>query len=202
VTRHRAIFLLTALVAALVARAAVAMTVLPLDLPELTAGAGTIFVGRVTRVDPGVDERGIPAVWTTFAVEETLKGAPRPTLTLKQLGAPLGASGTPSVARGYPSVPRFAPGESVMLFVHPPSALGFASPVGLGQGAFRIRDDGGRRVVTNDVGNRNLDARTSGAASARVRGLPSPEAGDVPSSDDLPLDTLLTRVRALVDATP
>lgn len=201
-TRRRAIALLSALVAASVVRPAVAMTVLPLDLPALTAGAGTIFVGRVTRVDPGVDERGIAAVWTTFAVEQTLKGATGPTLTLKQLGAPLGASGTPNGARAFASVPRFTPGESVMLFVHAPSALGFASPVGLGQGAFRIRDHDGRRVVTNDVANRNLDSGASGAASALGRGLPSPGAADVPSSDDLPLDTFLTRVRALVDANP
>ena len=192
-TGRRAILLLTAL-AALVARSAVAMTVLPLDLPALTAGAGTIFVGRVTRVDTGVDERGIAAVWTTFAVDQTLKGAPGPTLTLKQLGTPLGAG-------AFPTVPRFAPGESVMLFVHAPSALGFASPVGLGQGAFRIRDRAGRRVVANDVANRNLDAGRSGTASARGRDLPSPGT-DVPSPPDLPLDTLVTRVRALVDATP
>jgi hypothetical protein len=202
VTRRRAILLLTALVAAFAARPAVAMTVLPLDLAALTAGAGTIFVGRVTRVDPGVDERGIAAVWTTFAVEQTLKGAAGPTLTLKQLGASFGASGTPNGARVFPNVPRFAPGESVMLFVHPPSALGFASPVGLGQGAFRIREHDGRRVVTNDVANRNLDAGASGAASARTRGLPSSEAAALPSSADVPLDALVTRVRALVDATP
>jgi len=195
VRRQRAILFLTALAATLVARPVVAMTVLPLDLPALTAGAGTIFVGRVTHVDPGVDERGIAAVWTTFAVEQTLKGAAGPTLTLKQLGAPLGAG-------AFPTVPRFAPGESVMLFVHAPSALGFASPVGLGQGAFRIRDHAGRRVVTNDVANRNLDADTRGAASARGRDLPLPGAADRPSPDDLPLDTLVTRVRALVNATP
>lgn len=189
-TLRRAILLLTALVAALVVRPAGAMTVLPLDLDALTAGAGTIFVGRVTRVDPGVDERGIAAVWTTFAVEQTLKGAAGPTLTLKQLGT----SGMPNGAGAYPNVPRFAPGESVMLFVHAPSALGFASPVGLGQGAFRIRDHDGRRVVTNDVANRNLDVGASGPAPTGARALAD--------TGDLPLDTLVARVRVLVDATP
>lgn len=193
-TRRRAIAAVTALVAALLAQTAGAMTVLPLDLPALTAGAGTIFVGRVTRVDAGIDERGIAAVWTTFVIEATLKGATGPTLTLKQLGAPLGASGTSGGVRPYPNSPRFAPGESVMLFVHAPSALGFASPVGLGQGAFRIRDRDGRRVVANDVANRNLDAVSSGRAADAARGTAP--------SEHLPLDTLVARVRALVDAHP
>lgn len=199
-TRRRTIVLLLALVLA-TARPAAAMTVLPLDLAELTAGAGTIFVGRVTRVDPGVDERGIAAVWTTFAVDDTLKGAPGPTLTLKQLGAPLGAGGGSTRAGAFPSVPRFVPGESVMLFVHPVSALGFASPVGLGQGTFRIREHDGRRVVANDVGNRNLDTGASGVAPGARREVP-PDAANAGAPTDLPLDTLVTRVRTLVDATP
>jgi hypothetical protein len=173
-----------ALTATLIAGRAAGMTVLPLDLAALTEGAGTIFVGRVARVDPGVDERGIAAVWTTFEVDEALKGDPGRTLIVKQLGAPFGR-GT-----GFPSVPRFAPGEPVMLFVHAPSALGFASPVGLGQGAFRIRERGGRRVVENDVAHRNLDVATP--AGARAAAAPSA---------DLPLDTLVARVRALVDGT-
>ncbi len=183
-TRPRALVAL-ALLAVLLARIADAMTVLPLDLAALTEGAGTIFVGRVTRVDPGVDERGIAAVWTTFAIEQALKGDPGRILTVKQLGTSLG----PRAA--LPSVPRFAPGESVLLFVHAPSTLGFASPVGLGQGTFRIREHDGRRVVVNDVANRNLDRAAPGAARRAV----DPSA-------DLPLDAFVARVRALVDATP
>lgn len=192
-TRRRPIVFLLALVLS-TARPAAAMTVLPLDLAELTAGAGTIFVGRVTRVDPGVDERGIAAVWTTFAVDDALKGAPGPTLTLKQLGAPLGAG-------VFPSVPRFVPGESVMLFVHPVSALGFASPVGLGQGTFRIREHDGRRVAANDVGNRNLDAGAPGVAPGAHRATP-PAVATAGAPADLPLDTLVARVRTLMDPTP
>lgn len=191
-TRRRTIVLLFALVC-WAPRPAAALTVRPLDLDELTNGAGTIFVGRVTRVDPGVDERGIAAVWTTFAVDDTLKGTAVPTVTLKQLGTPLGVG-------AFPSVPRFAPGEAVMLFVHPVSALGFASPVGLGQGTFRIHERDGRRVVANDVGNRNLDAAGAGAPAGARRAAPPDVAPGAPA--DLPLDTLVTRVRTLVGATP
>jgi len=176
-----------------IATRAAAMTVLPLDLGALTGGADRIFVGRVERVDTGRDGNGLPATWTTFTVIETMKGASGGHVVLKQLGATLGGSDAPVLP--HPGLPRYRPGESVVLFMQPDSTLGFTSPVGLGQGCFRVRDGDGVAVVENDVGNRNLapaanGARTRAAAAAPV--APAP----------LPLDELRARVRALVDATP
>jgi hypothetical protein len=179
------------LCAALTGRAA-AMSVLPLDLGRLTGDAGRIFVGRVERVDAGRDASGLPAVWTTFAVDETLKGAADARVTLKQLGATFGAGGRIAPQVG---LPRYAVGESVVLFVHPESPLGFTSPVGLGQGVFRIHEHDGQRVVENDVGNRNLTSDASGA-----RALATAPSGA--AAEPLPLDTLVGRVRALVAGIP
>jgi hypothetical protein len=177
----------------LLAPPARAMTILPLDLPALTQQAGRIFVGRVERVESGHDAHGLPVTWTTFAVEQTVKGPDGAHVTLKQLGASLG----PADARvlPHPGLPRYQPGESVVLFVHPESALGLTSPVGLGQGCFRIRDDHGAAVVENDVGNRNLG---TAALAARALGAPSAPAPDMTPAP-LPLETLLGRVRALVE---
>ena len=175
----------------LVPGAAAAMTVLPLDLPELTEQAARIFVGRVERVETGRDPNGLPATWTTFVVAEPLKGVTATHLTVKQLGARFGDATVPHAA-----LPRYRPGESVVLFVHPESALGFTSPVGLGQGCFRVRALAGASVVENDVGNRNL-----GTAAGAARTLGGPAAGaDLPAA--LPLATLVGRVRALVAAAP
>lgn len=173
------------LLALLAVGTAAAMSVLPLNLEELTARADTIFVGHVTRVDPGTDEQGIAAIWTTFAIDQSLKGAPGPSLTLKQLATPF--RGGP-----FPSTPRFVPGESVVLFVHAASALGFASPVGLGQGTFRIRERDGERVVENQLANGTIEVGITTAG--RTMSGPSP--------GPLPLDALLARVRALVASTP
>jgi hypothetical protein len=175
----------------LVARPAAAMTILPLDLPALTQQAARIFVGRVEHIESGRDANGLPVTWTTFAVEQTVKGPDGTHVTLKQLGASLG----PADARvlPHPGLPRYRPGESVVLFVHPQSALGLTSPVGLGQGCFRIRDDHGAAVVENDVGNRNL-----GTASPAARTLAAPNTPDTTPAP-LSLETLLGRVRALVD---
>ncbi len=193
---HRARRLRFAIAAALlsllppVVRPAVAMTTLPLDLPALTQQAGRIFVGRVERVESGRDANGLPVTWTTFAVEQTVKGPAGAHVTLKQLGATLGPADTRVLP--HPGLPRYRPGESVVLFVHPESALGLTSPVGLAQGCFRIRDDHGASVVENDVGNRNLDA----PAAAAARTLAAPSAAD---GAPLRLDTLLGRVRVLVE---
>ena len=195
-TSARARALLGAALAVLLATwssAALGMSVLPLDLARLTADAGTIFVGRVERVDVGRDARGLPAVWTTFAVAESLKGGAGDHVTLKQLGggvAEAAPGGTETIIGARAGLPRYAVGESVVLFVHPESALGFTSPVGLGQGCFRIRERDGTRVVENDVANRNLDP----AAGTRAA-VPS-----LPAGTAVPLDAFLDRVRKLVAA--
>jgi hypothetical protein len=196
VTR-RPIVLLVGVLLALPTVAAHAMTVLPLDLPQLTGQAERIFVGRVESVASGRDGRGLPAVWTTFAVEQPLKGwtGPAPAhLTLKQLGTSFGGSDAPVVAHG--ALPRYREGESVVLFVHPDSALGFTSPVGLGQGCFRIVEHDGVRMVENDVANANL---ASAAAAAPARGATPPAAtGRSGARTPLPLATFVAHVQALV----
>ncbi|MEO6027951.1 MAG: hypothetical protein ABIR79_13890 [Candidatus Binatia bacterium] len=179
-----------ALLCATTGGAAWAMSVMPLDLAALVAEAGSIFVGRVERVDTGRDAGGLPAVWTTFTVTQTLKGGAGDHVTVKQLGATFGGPDTPIAP--HPGLPSYTPGESVVLFVHPASTLGFTSPVGLGQGCFRIRERDGETVVENDVGNRTL---TGDVASARTR------AGSAVAAP-LPLEAFLGHVRTLVAATP
>jgi len=189
--RLRSLLAALLLMVPIVARPASAMTILPLDLPELAHQAARIFVGRVERIETGHDANGLPVTWTTFAVVQKVKGSDGAEITLKQLGASLG--GPDARVLPHPGLPQYRPGESVVLFIHPESALGFTSPVGLGQGCFRIRDDHGAAVVENDVGNRNL------ASPGAARALAGPTGSDTATAP-LALDTLLGRVRALVDA--
>lgn len=172
-----------------------AMTILPLDLAQLTGEAGRIFVGRVEQIQSGHDANGLPVVWTTFAVDQSLKGHASHHVTLKELGTSFGGANARVVP--HTGIPRYQVGESVVLFVHSESPLGFASPVGLGQGCFRIRDHDGERIAENDAGNRNLTSTDSGARALARSGQADSEAPAV-----LPLATLLGRVRALVDAAP
>jgi hypothetical protein len=193
----------------LVPAASRATTVLPLDLEGLTAAAGRIFQGRVIAVRSGRDGHGFPATWTTFAVDEALKGTAAATIEIKQLGN-RGASTDGNIFR-VPALPSYAVGDEVILFLHPESAEGFTSPVGLGQGRFRIRRGHGAPVAENDVGNTNLTTATTGASAPRSLTAPGNATaarsvdGDAPpgagGAAPVAVDELLTRVRALTGAT-
>ena len=146
---------------------AVATTLLTLDLGALTSGADRVFVGRVLRVESGPDASGFPATWTTFAVDDVVKGTLPATVTIKQVGA------APSAAGGaifrVPGLPEYREGEKVLLFLNPDSAAGFTSPVGLAQGCFRVSGDGVGAVAENDLGNVNLgDAAATARATSNV----------------------------------
>jgi hypothetical protein len=139
-------FVLALVCALAAARADASMMVKPMTLDEVTAEARHVVHAVVTDVASGRDEHGVPATWTTFAVVDTMKGPHEPALTIKQYGVaePL-ADGTILRLAG---VPTYTVGEEVVLFLRGTSPSGFTSPVGLGQGAYRVkrRHDGGADV--------------------------------------------------------
>jgi len=132
-----------------------ATTVRRLTLDETVQRADRIVHATVTEMHSGRDDAGLPATWITLQIAETLKGAQRKQLTIKQYGVaePL-ADG--SVAR-IAGLPRYAPGDEVVLFLHPDSRRGFTSPVGLGQGCYRINRTVVRPRVRRDVGGAATD---------------------------------------------
>jgi hypothetical protein len=127
------------------ARPGRAMDVLPLALDEVVDRAGAIVHGTVVDVAPGRDADGVAATWITVEIAECLKGDAWGRITFKQLGTseplPDGA-----ILR-VPGLPRYDAGEELVLFLHEPSARGFTSPVGLGQGVVRVEAKSGERVV-------------------------------------------------------
>ncbi len=192
--RHLATVMAMLLV--VVTRAA-ATTVLPLDLEALTNAADRVFMGRVVAVHSGRDGHGLPVTWTTFTVEETLKGALPKTLEIKQIGAetPLADGAIYRV----PALPHYQVGDEVVLFLQPDSREGFTSPVGLGQGRFRIRHEPGGATAENDVGNVNLQAPAR-AALARGTARSGAAALTAPSGAPISVNDLMTRIRTLARA--
>jgi hypothetical protein len=157
-----------------------ATTVLALDLAELESRADRIFVGTVELVTSGRDDAGLPVTWTTFRVDEALKGVSGAHVTVKQLRSGSGAGG---IAR-VPGLPAYAVGEKLLLFLHADSARGFTSPVGLSQGCFRIDDGSAEPLAINDAGNVNLAPSASRTRAEEARA-------------PIRLGTLLERVKAL-----
>jgi hypothetical protein len=60
-------------------------------------------------------------------------------------------------------------GEDVVLFLYGDSGSGLTSPVGFGQGKFRIvKDKSGREIALNATGNRTLFRGLSKGAETRL----------------------------------
>jgi hypothetical protein len=184
----RRIAAVAALVLALATPAA-AMDAVPLAFDDVVARADCIVHGTVADVTAGRDADGIPATWIALDVTECLKGAAGSRLVFKQAGVPAPlADGT---MLRIPGLPRYRTGDEVVLFLHRPSGRGFTSPVGLGQGLFRVERRDGERVVRSPSASGSALPSPSRASSlAGAAGSPPP-AGAVESLPDF-----LDRVRA------
>jgi hypothetical protein len=184
VTRTVAVLLLSAAVSI---SSSFPSQVRPIDLEQMTQRAARIFSGRCTgsriEVDPALNRR---VVVSTFHVQRAVKGVKGGPVTVRMLAGPASAPGSEPAG-----VPTFRPGEEVVLFLYGESTLGLTSPVGLGQGRFRIFSDKlGRKVALNDFGNANL-SRGGGQSP------PGAHRGAAPGAA-LGADDLLDRVERLV----
>src|SRR5437867_1673906 len=133
-------------------------TILPMPLGQVAREAARIVHGTVVDVRSGPDEGGLAATWVTVAVARAVKGAVGTQLVFKQYGVsePLDDGTVARVA----GLPRYVVGEEIVLFLRADSRSGFTSPVGFGQGTYRVERRGGRAVVHADAparGRRDLD---------------------------------------------
>ncbi|HSR53121.1 MAG TPA: hypothetical protein VLV83_20045 [Acidobacteriota bacterium] len=170
-------FLLWLAAASALISLASATSLRPLNLQDLVQHSSRIFQGICLSQHQGVDERGLPYTAYTFRVEEVWAGEAGPeTLTIRQFG--LSAEAPVEAERNQiriAAMPHYQPGQRYLLFLPQDSRWGFASPVGLLQGAFHVLGEGGQRVAVNGVGNLNLTLDTAKTPSQRLRNL-SPRA--------------------------
>lgn len=138
------------LVAVLLVGRARAMDVTPLPFERVVAEAVSIVHGTVTAVVSERDGSGLPATWVTLAVTECLRGRAEPRITFKQFG--LSQPLTDGTLVRLPGVPHYRVGEEVVLFLRAASPRGFTSPVGLGQGLYRVTRTGAAPSVRRSEG--------------------------------------------------
>ena len=189
------------LVAALAAFPAPAQAVRQhLDLSTMTERAGTIVSGRITELRSGAHPRykNVGVLFITVKVNEMIKGTPAQTFTFMQFTgrAAQPSSGKPlSMARTLPHMPMYRVGEEVVLFLYPPSSVGFTSPVGGEQGKFIVRRSPGQPVtVVSDGGNGQLTVEgplPAGLTPEQQRMLRNP-------GNELELNTFRGAVKRLV----
>ena len=124
------------------------------NLEELTSLSERIFVGVcVSQEQKQLDlNNGRFMTYTeyTFETLQSIKGVSRKKIMLRQVGLGKG----PGRIVGMPT---YEIDKKYLLFLRGDSEYGLASPIGLGQGAFRIfRASNGDNLTTNAFGNRGL----------------------------------------------
>lgn len=173
-------WMLAALLAAITAPAGAAM-IMKMNLSQLTDRADAIFRGQVLSAEPGKISIGggtLPTVTYRLRVDEAFKG----TFDAKENASPevqitmLGTFKT-SVRSGslthLPSslleVPKLRVGENYVLFTTAPGKSGLRSPVGLGQGSFRIYPGTNKtEFAVNELNNLGLFDGGTAAQQAKA----------------------------------
>ena len=122
-----------------------ATTIVRMNLDEMTKAAHIVARGKCVASEARVADGNI-WTFTTFTVQETLKGSAAGQLTIRLPGGKVG-----HITSTVDAVPRFRPGEEAYLFLEP-TMSGELSVTGWVQGTFRIeRDDAGQEKVTQDT---------------------------------------------------
>jgi hypothetical protein len=151
--------------------------VLKMNLSQLTDRADAIFRGHVLSAEPGKISIGggtLPTVTYRLRVDEAFKGkfeAKEDAATeveITMLGTHKAAVRSGNLMRlstSLPDVPQLRVGEDYVLFTTAPGKSGLRSPVGLGQGSFRIFLGASKtELAVNELNNLGL---FDGGVSAR-----------------------------------
>ena len=156
--------------------AAHATSVLPLSLDEIIDSAAVAFEGRCLETRTGRDpQTGMIVTFTTFQVDDLLKGSAGSTYTIKQVG---GEDRTEGRVFRMQGVPTFKPGEAYVVFLYGISEKGFSSPVGLAQGRFEVVQEAQTAKVTNGRDFREMTSRMAAGDLPEV--LKEKAGGSVP----------------------
>ena len=154
-----------------------AATVRQLNLEQMVDRAGRIFRGTVLDIKEGTVQAGgaeLPTVTYRIRVDDAFKGTYQTGKGLQiaeitMLGK-LKQSQT-SDTRSLPLIdlPKLEVGQNYLLLTTQPSAIGLSTPVGLGQGTFRVTGKPGQEVAVNLNNNLGLLKGMGGVSNNAVR---------------------------------
>jgi len=152
---------------------------------ELILLSERIFVGVCVSVKEQHLEfsNGSPLTYTeyTFQVLQFIKNVNSEKIVLRQIG----------LAKGLGSIigmPAYETDKKYLLFLRGDSEYGLASPIGLGQGAFRIFEaSDGADLAINEFGNRGLFHRMDTRTLSKTAAL-TPEEKAIMSQTHGPVD--------------
>jgi hypothetical protein len=176
-------WMMAAMLAVITAPASAAM-IMKMNLAQLTDRADTIFRGEVLSVEPGKISIGggtLPTVTYRLRVDEAFKGQfeakenVSPEVEITMLGTFKAdahsnqSGGHTRLTSSLPELPKLQVGQSYVLFTTAPGKSGLRSPVGLGQGSFRIYAGANKtEFAVNELNNIGLfDGATPTRRSAQ-----------------------------------
>lgn len=181
-----------------------ATMVLSINLEQMTDIADRIFLGKVDSVEDAFDPEGRWCQYVRFSINEIYKGDLEvgDVLKIKQVNPKKMKTldGTIIKSSLFSGVPQFKEGEEVIVFLAGESRIGFSSPVGLSQGAFRIVvDEFGTKKVVNGLGNIGLFKEMSARAEFKVQGIDEARFGALQAKpQDLSLDQMRSLLKILI----
>ncbi len=137
-----------------------------MNLEDLVGHSQRIFSAVCQNVSSGFDENNLPYTRYSFLVTDSIHGvANQQVVVIKQFGLaePIQLNNGVTQLSRIAGMPRYVAGQEYLLFLNRESRLGFSSPIGLLQGAFRVQGRGTSRTVVNGLRNANLliDTRKS-----------------------------------------
>jgi hypothetical protein len=143
-----------------------ATTMVQMNLADLAGRANKIFRGPVLSVKPETVATGggeLPILVYRVRVEERFKGEfgegkTADFVEIRMVGAAKEEKRADNLRKFslWRDVPRLDRGREYVLFTTTPSRIGLSTTVGLGQGAFQIRDAGKEEQAVNAFGNVGL----------------------------------------------
>ncbi len=142
-----------------------AFMMLQLNIEQLTALAGKIFVGRCLSVSPQTDAEGRKILEITYQVTDTLKGDPESRVTFYQMSPDYAAEAFERKGVKYSSLdiplPSYEVGEENLIFLGDEGSAGLTAPIGMDQGKFVVKTSRtGEKRVVNGFGNSQLFKET------------------------------------------
>ena len=143
-----------------------------MNLEDLVGDSQRIFSAVCQSVSSGFDDNNLPYTSYSFLVTDSILGVTnQQVVEIKQFGLaePIQLDNGVTQLSRIAGMPRYVAGQEYMLFLTRESRLGFSSPIGLLQGAFRVQGRGNSRMVVNGMGNANLLIDTRKSIQQRVR---------------------------------
>ena len=149
-----------------------------MNLEALTANAGFIFSGEVVETTLGTVWAGgaeFPTVTYRFKLEASYKGDTTELggdryVEMTMLGRIDNQTGDPNLhfRSILPELPQLRVGQHYLIFSTTPSSIGLSTTVGLGQGCFRIFDQGPASVALNLNHNAGLFLNMDNAVTKKA----------------------------------